>query len=124
MEIRIIKFSQPERMVEVSTGTTVEEALRMADISFIGQSIIVNGFDSHISACLRKPSVIHLIPMVNDIPEEAWFNQPSLSARKNANQLFSNNIISTAEYCRLLLMIMLTGQYDLVEIADTFKARQ
>jgi len=64
MKVRILKLGNCAREVEVSQGTTIEEAVRASGMDGGGYKYTCNGLGAELTALVQENSVICLVPKV------------------------------------------------------------
>ena len=64
MKVKVLKMGYASREVEVSPGTTVDEAIRSSGLDTGGCKITINGIGADLSAQVKDFDVIALVPKV------------------------------------------------------------
>ena len=64
MKVKILKLGHSASEVEVSSGSTIQEALTKCGLPFDGHSISVNGMGAGPSTALGDGDIVALVPKV------------------------------------------------------------
>ena len=64
MKVKVLKLGYAAREVEVSEGTTVDEAIRASGMESGGYKVTLNGVGADLSALVRDGDIIALTPKV------------------------------------------------------------
>jgi len=64
MKVKVLKLGYAAREVEVSEGTTVDEAIRASGMETGGYKVTLNGVGADLSAQVREGDIIALTPKV------------------------------------------------------------
>ena len=64
MKVKVLKLGYAAREVEVSEGTTVEEAIRASGMDVGGYKVTLNGVGADLNAQVREGDIIALTPKV------------------------------------------------------------